>query len=117
MGDDATRAEGTTVRPVDFDAIRNTERFQSLRRRHRNFVIPVTVASLVWYLLYVVLAGWAREFMSAPVFGSVNVGIILGLAQFVTTFAVTTLYVSFANRKLDPTAAEIREELEEEGVR
>ena len=37
---------------------------------------------------------------------------LLGLAQVVTTFAVTTWYVHFANRRLDPLATEIREELE-----
>ena len=30
----------------------------------------------------------------------------------VTTFAVTTWYVSYANRELDPIAAEIRDEIE-----
>ena len=50
--------------------------------------------------------------MSTPVFGSVNVAILLGLAQVVTTFAVTTWYVRYANRQLDPLAAEIREEIE-----
>ena len=38
----------------------------------------------------------------------------LGLLQFVTTFAITMFYVSFANNKLDPPAAAIRERLEQE---
>ena len=38
--------------------------------------------------------------------------LLLGLAQVVTTFAVTTWYVHFANKRLDPLATEIREELE-----
>ena len=37
---------------------------------------------------------------------------VLGLAQVVTTFAVTTWYVRFANRRLDPLSTEIREEIE-----
>ncbi|MGL4241596.1 MAG: DUF485 domain-containing protein [Beijerinckiaceae bacterium] len=43
----------------------------------------------------------------------VNVGILLGLGQFVSTFAITMIYVRFANRRLDPIATEIRDELEE----
>ena len=39
-------------------------------------------------------------------------GLIFGLGQFVTTFAITMTYVWYANRKLDPIAEEIREELE-----
>ena len=50
--------------------------------------------------------------MSIPVWGNINIGLILGLGQFVTTFAITTWYVWYANRKLDPMADEIRAERE-----
>jgi uncharacterized membrane protein (DUF485 family) len=52
--------------------------------------------------------------MSTRVFGNINVGLLLGLGQFVTTFAITTWYVSYANRKLDPLAEEIRTDLEKQ---
>ena len=45
-----------------------------------------------------------------------NLGIILGLLQFVSTFAITAAYVSFSNKKLDPQATKIRERLEKEGA-
>ncbi|WP_425562763.1 DUF485 domain-containing protein [Microbacterium soli] len=32
----------------------------------------------------------------------------MGIGQFVTTFAIAMRYVSFANRKLNPVAEEIR---------
>ncbi|EME22967.1 DUF485 domain-containing protein [Rhodococcus triatomae] len=86
--------------------------FQDLRRRLRRFVFPMTAIFLTWYALYVLLATYASDFMATKVFGNVNLGIILGLGQFVTTFVITGLYVKFANRELDPRAAAIREELE-----
>ncbi|MGO3510032.1 MAG: DUF485 domain-containing protein, partial [Glutamicibacter arilaitensis] len=46
----------------------------------------------------------------------INMGIVLGLLQFVSTFAITAAYVSFSNKKLDPKASKIRERLEREGV-
>jgi uncharacterized membrane protein (DUF485 family) len=46
------------------------------------------------------------------VFGNINVGLLFGLGQFVSTFAITTWYVMYANRKLDPIAEDIRGELE-----
>jgi uncharacterized membrane protein (DUF485 family) len=46
------------------------------------------------------------------VMGNINVGLVLGLLQFVSTFVITALYVSFANRKLDPKATAIRHEIE-----
>jgi len=87
-------------------------RFRELKRRHRSFVLPVAALFLLWYFAYVILADYAHEFMSTPVFGNVNVGLLLGLGQFVTTFAITTWYVAFANRRLDPLADELRGELE-----
>ena len=67
---------------------------------------------MLWYLLYVILATYASAWMATPVFGVINIGLILGLLQFVTTFAITSWYVSYANKKLDPLAAELRHELE-----
>ena len=43
-----------------------------------------------------------------------QIGLLLGLAQFVTTFAITMAYVSYANRRVDPLSAEIRGELEKQ---
>jgi uncharacterized membrane protein (DUF485 family) len=99
---------------VDYMAIEKSPEFENLRHRQRSFVFPVLAACVVWFVVYVCLAGWATDFMSTKVFGNINWAIILGLAQIVTTFIVTTWYVSFANRRLDPLAAQIREEIEGE---
>lgn len=105
MGNDAPGA----VDDVDFATVQESDRFRTLRRRHRSFVFPVLALALVWYLAYVLLAGYAPAFMATPVFGNVNVGLLIGLGQVVTTFVITMVYVAYANRKLDPIAAEIRE--------
>ena len=81
------------------------------RRTRRSFVFPVLAVCLAWYLAYVLLAVCGRP-MSTRVFGSINVAILLGLAQVVTTFAVTMWYVHYANKHLDPKAERIREEIE-----
>ena len=86
--------------------------FVELKRRLRSFVFPMTGFFLVWYATYVVLGAFFHDFMATPVFGNVNVGLLIGLGQFVTTFLITGLYVRFANKQLDPRAAAIREELE-----
>ncbi|MDO4919578.1 DUF485 domain-containing protein [Kocuria sp.] len=101
---------------IDFPAVQCSEQFQHLRSTHRSFVFPLAVAFLVWYLLYVVLAIYAADFMSTRVLGNVNLGLVLGLLQFVTTFAITAAYVRFANRRLDPRATALREELEAQPV-
>lgn len=107
MGNEAPGA--ATAPDVDYRAVQQSEPFVHLKKRQRGFVFPVLAACLVWYLAYVLLAMYAHDFMSTPVFGHVNVAMLLGLAQIVTTFAVTMWYVSFANRRLDPIASDIRE--------
>lgn len=90
----------------------NSPEFANLRRRLRNFVFPVSALFLAWYLVYVLLADYAHGFMSIKLVGNINVGLVLGLLQFVSTFVITTLYVRYANRHLDPVAEQIRESVE-----
>jgi uncharacterized membrane protein (DUF485 family) len=90
--------------------------FAELRRKLRRFVFPMSAAFLVWYLLYVLLASFAPAFMAIPVFGNINIGLIFGLLQFVTTFLIAWLYARFADRKLDPVADEIKARIENGGM-
>ncbi|MFB0835188.1 DUF485 domain-containing protein [Arthrobacter halodurans] len=96
----------------DFTEVQNSPEFKELKRTHRSFVFPMTVFFLLWYFAYVLAAAYLPEFMSIKVMGNINVGLVLGLLQFVSTFVITALYVSFANRKLDPKATAIRHEIE-----
>lgn len=97
---------------AEFIAAQASPEFQELRHKLRRFVFPMTAFFLLWYALYVVLGAFAHDFMAIKVFGNVNVGLLIGLGQFLTTFVITGLYVRFANRELDPRASAIREELE-----
>ncbi len=99
---------------AEFVEVQNSPEFQELRSKLRRFVFPMTAFFLLWYALYVLLGAFAHDFMATKVIGNVNVGLLLGLGQFVTTFLITGLYVRFANRELDPRAAAIRAELEGE---
>src|SRR5690606_14253638 len=77
--------------------IHSSPEFQLLRRKYRAFVIPATVAFLAWYLLYVVLSNWASGFMSIRIVGNINVALVLGLLQFVSTFAIAWHYARYAD--------------------
>ena len=93
-----------------------SEEFQDLRRRFRRFVLPVTGGALLWYFLYVLLAAYAPGFMGREVIGNINIGLILGLLQFVTTFVITAIYIRYAERTLDPASARIRQHMEQGGL-
>ena len=96
----------------DWEEIVSRPEFQVLRHRLRSFVFPMTALFLVWYLLYVLLASYAASFMAIKLVGNINVGLVFGLLQFVSTFVITFVYVRFADRKLDPLAAQLRDDIE-----
>lgn len=97
---------------IDYIAVEESARFKTLKKTQRSFIFPLAALFLIWYFVYVLLGAYATEFMGQRVWGDITVGLLLGLAQFVTTFVITMAYVSFANRRLDPKARELREELE-----
>ncbi len=82
--------------------------FAQLRWRVRAFAFPVTAAFLLWYFAYVLLASYARDLMATPVFGAVNLGLVIGLLQFVSTFVIAMVTVRHARRRIDPLADRIR---------
>lgn len=92
----------------EFIAAQQSPEYQRLRHMLRGFVFPMTAFFLSWYLLYLCLGVFADGFMGTPVWGNINVGLILGLLQFVTTFAITGAYIYFANHRLDPQAQAVR---------
>ena len=104
--------ERRLLTPEEYTQAQASPEFVELKRRFRRFAFPMTVAFLAWYLLYVLLSTYAPDFMATPVFGNVNLGILLGLGQFVSTFLITQLYVRYSGRTTDPIADEMRERLE-----
>ena len=101
---------------ADYQAVQASPEFQELRSRLRRFVFPMSAVFLLWYFAYVMLGAFAHDFMAIKVWGDINVGLLIGLGQFVTTFVITGIYVRFANRDLDPAATAIREKLERGAV-
>jgi uncharacterized membrane protein (DUF485 family) len=97
---------------TDYERVQRSAEFQALRRRFRRFVFPMTGLFLVWYLVYVLLAAYATEFMSTRLVGNITVGLVLGLGQFVSTFVITMLYARWANTHQDPIADELRQHIE-----
>ncbi|HYN30059.1 MAG TPA: DUF485 domain-containing protein [Dermatophilaceae bacterium] len=105
--------EARTSADDPYVGLQGTEEFQQLRSKFRGFVFPMTAFFLAWYFLYVLLSIFAPGFMGTKVFGNINIGLIFGLGQFVTTFAITFIYARWANRELDPLAERLGAQLDE----
>ena len=76
------------------------------------FAFPMTVAFLVWYLLYVLLSTYAHDFMSTEVFGNMNVGPDLRPAPVRVHVRDHAPVRPTRTRSTDPIADEMRDRLE-----
>ena len=104
-------AAGTEPTAHGFAAIAATPEYATLRRAFRSFAFPMTIAGLASYFVYVIASIYATDAMATPLIGSLNVGMALGLFQFVVTYAWTAIYVRYASRRLDPIAADLKARL------
>jgi len=103
-------------RGARYEAVHSSREFRDLRRTFRRFVFPVVGLFLAWYFTFVLLAAFAPGLMGTPVIGHVNVGLLLGLGQFASTFVITAVYGRWARRHLDPQAQKLRDDMERSGL-
>ncbi|MFD6950231.1 hypothetical protein A6A08_21575 [Nocardiopsis sp. TSRI0078] len=101
----------TPIAREDYVAMHSDPRFVELKKRLYAFVFPMSIAFMAWYLLYVLMSAFGRDLMGVVLFGSVNVALLFGILQFVSTFGIAVVYTNYARRKLDSQAVELRDEL------
>ncbi|GGV79032.1 DUF485 domain-containing protein [Streptomyces griseoloalbus] len=98
--------------PEEFTEVQESAEFGELRRSYRSFAFPLTVAFIAWYLLYVLLSNYAGGFMGTKLFGNINVALVFGVLQFLTTFLIAWWYSRHAAAELDPKAEAIKTRME-----
>jgi uncharacterized membrane protein (DUF485 family) len=106
----------------DWERIERSPEFQELVRKRRSFVVPATIFFLTYYMGFILLCGYAKDFMAESVYEGLTVGYCLALTQFVMVFVLGITYLRKANRQYDPLAQRIvdmaeRDELAREGAR
>jgi uncharacterized membrane protein (DUF485 family) len=92
-----------------YDHLSEQPEFGRLRHLYRRFIIPATAVFMGWYALYVVMSMFAPDFMGKVLWGNINVALVFGLLQFVTTFGIAYLYSQYSNKHLDPLARQLNE--------
>lgn len=108
------RVQGAGTERDVYDRFAARSDFVELRRRYRRFAFPATIAFMAWYVTYVICNNWARGFMDTQVVGHINVAVVFGLLQFLSTFAIAFLYARHANSALDPLAGQLRDDFDRE---
>ncbi|MDT0462154.1 DUF485 domain-containing protein [Streptomyces gibsoniae] len=108
-----TEQEGTGRVADVYLEVQRSEAFREVRRRYRRFVVPGFAVFFTWYVGYVVAAQTAPGLMARPVAGSVNVAMLAGLGQFLTTFLLTWAYARHARLRRDRAALDLRWDTQE----
>lgn len=96
-----------------YDQLAARPEFRQLRAAYRRFVFPATVAFIAWYSLYVLMSMFAPAFMGHIIVGHINVALVFGVLQFVTTFLIAWLYSNYSTKRLDPLARVLNDEYEQ----
>src|ERR671915_1570587 len=101
---------------IDWVAAERSPEFRELIKKKRAFVVPATIFFLVWYFGFIVLAGYAPDFMGREfITDGMTVGYALALTQFIMTWALGAMYLRRADRDFDPLAARAAERALEAG--
>ena len=89
---------------VDWEAVERSPEFRELISRRRRFVLPATIFFLSWYLGFILLTGYAPDFMARSVYEGLTVGYCLALTQFVMVAVLGLMYLRRAEKVYDPLA-------------
>ena len=93
----------------DWESIEHSPEFQELVRKRRSFVVPGTIFFLAFYMGFILLCGYAPDFMADSVYQGLTVGYCLALTQFVMVFVLGIMYLRKSDRDYDPLAAKVVE--------
>ena len=100
--EDPAAATGSELPQYDWEALEHTPEFQELVRKKRSFVLPATIFFLSYYMAFILLAGYAHEFMASSVYQGLTVGYVLALTQFVMVLALGLMYLRRSDKEYDP---------------
>lgn len=98
---DIVSGECMAPEPIDWAAIAADPRFQLLHRRKTRFLAGLMVFSVAYFFLLPIGAVLYPGFYRLPVFGVVNVGLLLAFSEFAMAWLIAALYLRRANREFD----------------
>jgi uncharacterized membrane protein (DUF485 family) len=96
---------------TDWDLVAQNPEFQALLKAKTRFIVPATLFFVVYYFALPLAVGYAKDFMSTPVLGPVNLAYLFALSQFFMAWTIAALYMRAA-AKFDKMAQHILEQLE-----
>ena len=81
--------------------IENDPNYQRLVSERKSLGWTLAIITLVMYYGYIAIVAFAPSLIAVPLFGSITVGIVLGVAIILASILLTGIYVMRANADYD----------------
>jgi uncharacterized membrane protein (DUF485 family) len=91
-------------------AIAHTRAYRQLTARRRAFTLGVGGGFVALFAAFLILSGWARDWMGTTIYKGLTVGYVFAVAVIVGVWLVAYLYSRASNRVFGPLAEQAREE-------
>lgn len=90
------------------------QQVRELAARRGRIAAALTIATMVIYFGFILLVAWGKSFLGARVHPGLSTGMILGSFVIVASWAMTGIYVRWANRHYDEAAKRLSEKKDED---
>ncbi len=100
---------GSELPGHDWETLEHTPEFQELIQKKKRFVLPATIFFLSYYMAFILLCGYAEDFMGSSVYQGLTVGYVLALTQFVMVLVLGLMYLNRSDKEYDPLRERVRE--------
>jgi uncharacterized membrane protein (DUF485 family) len=87
--------------------IENDPNYHKLVAERKSLGWTLAVITLIMYYGYIAVVAFAPSLIAAPLFGSITVGIVLGIAIILASILLTGIYVLRANSEYDDLTSAI----------
>jgi uncharacterized membrane protein (DUF485 family) len=92
------------------DQIRQMPEYIALTKARKKILIPLSFAIVLAYFALVFTIGFSPESLGASFLGgTTSIGVALGLGLILFCFVITGLYVTYANRVIEPLVKQIQD--------
>jgi uncharacterized membrane protein (DUF485 family) len=92
------------------DQIRQMPEYIALTKARKKILIPLSLVIVVAYFALVLTIGFFPQYLGTSfIGGTTSLGVALGLGLILLCFVITGLYVTYANRVIEPLVKKIQD--------
>jgi len=92
------------------DQIRQMPEYHALTQARKKILIPLSIIIVVAYFALVLTIGFFPHSLGASFLGgTTSIGVALGVGLILLCFVITGIYVTYANRTIEPLVKKIQD--------